>query len=237
MSEITINDVKTEIVNSIGLNTTEAAFVLNYLLEGYRDIINKLHPLMGTLSVSLIAGTQDYTLSATMEAVENVTIIGSLVRPERVTRQEILDLRRYANSGTTSGDVYCYCLEGQSLMIYPLPTSATTFTIYGQIAATTNPAFAGTETLVTDLGLVPLGPLHKCLLYYGLFRAAEYDDKTVSERSLDYLSQYNAFLIEAKKAVRRHNDRGLNPAQIGYPNRRGWPQRNDVYPSVFRYGR
>lgn len=234
MAETTVNDVKTRIVNKLGLTSTEAAYVLSYLLEGYRDICSKIHPVKSKVTVSITSGTDEYTLSATLSAIEDVTVTSSLVKPERVTREEILDLRRYANSGTTQGDVYCYSLEGQLLMIYPTPTSSSSMLIYGTLEPSTAPAFVGTEFLSTDLGLIPLGPFEKCLEYYGLWQASEYDDKQISENALGYLTLYDKFIIEAKKAFRRRAGRGLNAARVGYPVRRGYPQRNDVYPETTR---
>lgn len=234
MSEIVVSDIQTEIKNKIGLSSAESPFILNWLLEGYRDIVSKLHPMKSEVSINFVAGTDEYQLSATIDSVEDITIAGSLVKPDRVTREEILDLRRYANSGTTQGDVYCYSLEGNLLMIYPTPTSASTMLVYGTLTPTTNPAFAGTEKLATDLGLLPLGPMQKCLTYYGLWQAAEYDDKAVTENAMAYLQLYDKFIFEARKALRRRADRGLTPARIGYPVKRGFPRRNDVYPALSR---
>lgn len=234
MSEIKVSDVQTEIKNKIGLNATESAYILNWLLEGYRDIVSKLHPFKSEVSINFVAGTDEYQLSATLDSVEDVTIVGSLVKPDRVTREEILDLRRYANSGTTQGDVYCYSLEGNLLMIYPTPTSASTMLVYGTLAPTTNPAFGGTELLATDLGLLPLGPMQKALTYYGLWQASEYDDKAITENSLGYLQLYDKFVLEARVALRRRAGRGLTMARVGYPVKRGFPRRNDIYPTLSR---
>lgn len=234
MAEMTVGDTKVNIVNKIGLSSAEGSLVLVYLLEGYRDIVSKLHPFKSKVSISLVAGTDEYQLDATLGAVEDVTISNSLVKPDRVTREEILDLRRYSNSGTTQGDVYCYSLEGNLLMIYPTPTSASTMLVYGVLEPSTAPAFVGTEKLSTDLGLIPLGPLQKALEYYGLWQASEYDDKQISDNSLGYLQLYDKFVLEARKALRRRAGRGLTQARVGYPVKRGFPRRNDVYPALSR---
>ncbi len=235
MAEMTVADVQTNIVNKIGLSSTlEGSLVLTWLLEGYRDVVAKLHPLNSYVDTTLSAGTDEYQLNATLGAVDDVTILGSLVKPDHVSREEILDLRRYSNSGTTQGDVYCYNLEANLLMIYPTPTASSTFRMYGVLEPSTNPAFAGTEKLSTDLGLIPLGPLHKCLEYYGLWQASEYDDKAISENSLGYLNLYDKFIIEARRALLRRQGRTTTKARVGYPVKRGFPRRNDVYPVLSR---
>jgi hypothetical protein len=232
---MTVNDVATNIVNKIGLSSSEgSSLVLVWLLAGYRDLCSKLHPFKSKVAIAITSGVDEYQLDVTISAVEDITILNSLVKPDRVTREEILDLRRYSNSGTTQGDVYCYNLEGNLLMIYPTPTSNSTMEVYGTLEASTAPAFVGTETLSTTLGLIPLGPLQKCLEYYGLWQASEYDDKAITDNSLGYLSQYNAFILEARKALNHRAGRGFTQARVGYPVKRGFPRRNDVYPALSR---
>ncbi len=232
---MTVADVQTNVVNKIGLSSTlEGSLVLTWLLAGYRDVCSKLHPFKSKVAISLISGTDEYQLDATLSAVEDVTILGSLVKPDHVSREEILDLRRYSNSGTTQGDVYCYNLEGNLLMIYPTPTASSTLEVYGTLEPSTSPAFAGTEKLSTDLGLIPLGPLEKALEYYGLWQASEYDDKAISENSLGYLNLYDKFVAEARVALLRRQGRTRTKARVGYPVKRGFPRRNDVYPVLSR---
>lgn len=231
---MTVADVQTNITNKIGLSSAEGGLVLTYLLAAYRDVVSKLHPFKSKVNISIVAGTDEYQLDATLGSVEDVTILGSLVKPSFVSREEILDLRRYANSSTTQGDVYCYSLEGNLLMIYPVPTAASTLLVYGTLEPSTAPAFAGSEKLSTDLGLIPLGPLSKALEYYALWQASEYDDKAITDNSLGYLQLYNQFIDEAKDALRRRAGRRLTTARVGYPARRGFPTRNDTYPRIPR---
>ena len=235
MAEMTVADVQALVVNKIGLSSTlEGSTVLSYLLEGYRDIVSKLHPFKSKVAISITIGVDEYQLDATLGSVEDVTVLLSLVKPERVTREEILDLRRYSNSGTTQGDVYCYSLEGNLLMLYPTPTGNSTMEVYGTLEPSTAPAFAGTEKLSTDLGLIPLGPLQKCLEYFALWQTSEYDDKQISENSIGYLGLYDKFIAEARVALLRRRGRTQTQARVGYPVKRGFPRRNDIYPTLSR---
>lgn len=228
-----VSDLQTNIVNKIGLASTEAGLVLTYLTQGFRDLNNKIHFNIGIADLDILDGIDDYTIDGAIESIEDVTILGSLVKPDRVTREEIYDLRRYANSGTAQGDTYCYCLYGNLFQIYPTPTADSTMRI-AYVNCITTDVLGSSDDLSVDLGMLPLGPLSKALEYYGLWQAAEYDDKGMSQRAQDYLTQYDKFVSEARIAVRRRSGRGFVGAQAGYPVRRGFPRRNDVYPTVSR---
>jgi hypothetical protein len=235
MAETLVSDIQTNIKNKIGLSSAEGSLVLTWLTQGYRDILEKTHFYVSKTTISLTATVDEFQLATTISEIDDVTVTTSLVKPDRVTYEEILDLRRYANSGTSEGDVYCYAIYGNLLAIYPTPTTTTTMTIYYIAEPTTLGAdFGGSEKLITDLHMLPYEPLRRALEYYGLWQAAEYDDKTTSAAAKGYLDLYEKFIIEARKAVRRRSGRGLLPARVGYPVKRGYPQRNDQYPSVSR---
>ncbi len=226
-----VSNLATNITNKIGLSSSEGSLVLTWLTQGYRDLISKI-PLfyIQTTTIAITTAADDYQLAATVGAIEEVTVLTSTVKPTRVSREEIQDLRRYANSGASTGDLYAYCIEGNLLSVYPYPTSSYSISITYTAEATVSD-FAGTENLVTDLKMLPLGPLAKALEYYGLWQAAEYDDKGFSQRASDYMNQYEQFAREARKVVRQRASRHLLGKEAGYPSRRGFPQRNDVYPS------
>ena len=229
-----VSNLQTNVINKIGLSSSaEGSLVLTWLTEGYRDLLQRTRFFVSSTDIDLISGTDEYQIDTTIEQIEDATILGSLVKPDFVTREEILDLRRYANSGTTQGDVYCYNIDGNLLMIYPNPTADSTMHIY-YIAQWTLSDFAGTEDLVADLNCVPVGPIAKALEYYALWQASEYDDKQVTDNSTQYLQMYETFVVQVKKAVMKRSHRQPPMARVGYPVKRGFPRRNDVYPALSR---
>lgn len=226
-----VSDTQAKIIAKIGLSTAEAPTVLTYLTGGYRDLLSKIHFEVQTTDITIVSGTDEVTLGATIGAIDNFTIVGSVVKPIKVSRDELYNLRRANQVGVAPGDIYRFALEGRLLQVYPTPSADVSI----HIAYTLEPSdtdFDGTEDLSADLGLVPLGPLEKCLEYYGLWQAAEYDDKGISQRALDYMNQYDKFIIEARTAVLRLQGRTLTPTSVGYPSRRRFPRRNDTYPQI-----
>jgi hypothetical protein len=247
---VLISDIQTDVAQRIGLSTAEAAYILPWLTYGYRDLLSKTAFYQESLNIVVNIGVTDVPFSTDIAEIKDVTVIGSLVKPDSVSREEILDLRRYANSGTSQGDIYCYNIEGGMLSVYPAPTQAITMTFYyvpefdaadadvglpeaAELSAAGD-SFDGTEDLKLDLHMQPLGPLSKCLLYYGLWQASEYDDKKISENSLQYKQLYDGFVTEAKKAVNKTRGRTLKPARTGYPVKRAFPRRTDTYPALSR---
>jgi hypothetical protein len=231
---VLVSDLQTTIEKKFGLNhTAEGTYVLKWISEAYRDLHNKIHLGPASISVSITSGTNEYTLATTIEAVEEATVIGSTVKPARVSVAEILDRRRFVNSGVAPGDLFVYAIEGNLLMVYPDPTANYTLTLYGTTEPSTTD-FVGTENLTSVLGLIPLQPLLKCLDTFTSARAAEYDDKTLSERAQEYWAQYAQDIKAARRAVRRRAGRGLTGFRAGYPDHTGFPKRNDVYPQLDR---
>ena len=244
-----VSDVQSRIVNKIGLSPNEEGLVLQWLTDGYRDFLGKtgFYQQSGTITIPIGESDVDFVMDdgAHVSEVKDVTVIGSFVKPDQVTREELLDLRRYSNSGTSQGDIYCFSIDGGMLGVYPTPqTEAIQMTIYfvpetdtaesGDTGAIEEDAFTGSENLVTDLKMVPLGALSKCLEYYGLWQAAEYDDETLATNAIAYKQLYDGFVTEAKKAVKKRSSRGLRAARTGYPVKRAFPRRTDVYPALSR---
>lgn len=238
MAEPTTGDLKTDILNKMGLSSSaEGSLVLGWLLKGYRDLNDRLRFYVASTTVSLTAtDPADYQLAITTSEILDVTIGTSLVKPRRVTREEILDMRRFNNAGVVPGDVYSYCIEGNLLQVYPTPSTTITLTIYyiGEPSQTST-AFAGTETLSTTLHMVPLGPLSDALEAYATWRAVEYDDKDVAGQNVQQArAAYLEAVQNARVALRKRGGRGLTGAKVGYPDKAGYPRRNDVYPTVSR---
>lgn len=223
-------------MTKIGLSSTsEGSLVLGWLLKGYRDLNDKLRFYIQSTSLVLTAtDPADYQLAITTSEILDVTISTSLVKPRRVTREEILDMRRFNNAGVVPGDVYSYCIEGNLVMIYPTPTTSITLTLY-YIAepSQTLTAFVGSEKLSTDLHMIPLQPLSDALEAYATWRAVEYDDKDVAGQNASNAYQmYLSARHEAQVALRKRAGRGYTGAKVGYPDKAGYPRRNDVYPTV-----
>jgi hypothetical protein len=237
-----ISDLQADIVSRIGLSTTEAVYVLTWLTYGYRDLLSKTSFYQESMTVTVDIGVSDMSFPSDIGEIKDVTVIGSLVKPDSVTREEILDLRRYGNSGTSQGDIYCYNIEGGMLSVYPTPTQNITLTFYYTPEFDTSDddsglpdedVFTGSENLKTALHMTPLGPLAKALLYYGLWQACEYDQEKL-QPALQYKALYDGFITEAKKAVNKSRARTLKPARTGYPVKRAFPRRTDVYPALSR---
>lgn len=224
----TVNALKINIRNKLGMAISESALILTYLTQGYRDLLSRTGFYQQTTTVAITSGTASYELAATIGEIEDLTIVGSSVKPDRVTREEMNDLRRAASTGA-AGDVWCYSLEGNYLMLYPTPTSSFNITIF-YVAEYAITDLAGTEAIAADLKMVPQGPLAEALEQYGMMRSLEYIDHGPSKRSQQAREEYESLVIKARKAVRQRSGRGLLGAKVGYPARRGYPSANSVYP-------
>jgi hypothetical protein len=152
----------------------------------------------------VVAGTQEYTYKL-------------------VSLDDILE----RNAATANDTVRLIAQDGDFLVVYPTPASATTLEY----------EFVPRPTAMTldshDPSTVTYGGLrtewHRAVQYYMLWQAAEYDQAQSAQNVEYYQKQYEREIIQTRKDKRRLSGRRLSPARVGYPGV-NIGRRNDVYP-------
>jgi hypothetical protein len=125
------------------LDETTAAFwtdaeLMKLLYEGAKDVARKSECLRTSATISAVAGTQSYTMATDIIRVHRVEHYntgqsGSNVRRLLYVDRDSMDAFWW-NQQNTSGDPQVFTMWGYppslSLVVYPVPVSAGTFTVY-----------------------------------------------------------------------------------------------------------
>lgn len=221
----------------LGLDTTsggtEESQLIAWLNEGVVDVLLRARVNVNSATMSLSAGTSDYTLDSTTLAINDITYTsaagtsGSLIR---VTPEDILRFR--TGTPATGATVRYYALNGHDLlMVYPTPSAADTLTIYYVPRPT---ALSSTSSTAHDPSSETYGGIpseyHKAIELYALAQAAEFTDHKPSQYGARYKAEYEGKLLEIRRAMRHKGGRSLGPAIVG--KRRPLVGDNSQYPAA-----
>lgn len=212
---------------------TEETQLIAWLNEGVIDVLLRARVNVNSATMSLSAGTSDYTLDSTTLAIQDITYTatdgtnGTLIR---VTPEDILRFR--TATPATGAHTRYYALNGHDLlMVYPTPSSADTLTIYYVPRPT---ALSSTSSTAHDPSSETYGGIpteyHKAIELYALAQAAEFTDHKPSQYGARYKAEYEGKLVEIKRAMRHKGGRSLGPAIIG--KRRPLIGDNSQYPTT-----
>lgn len=215
----TLAVLQSNVAAMLGLDNSaspgDQGLITNWLNEGYTDVLLRTHCKVGTTTLNLTAGTGDYTLAASILTTLDLYLTsgGTNYRFERSTPQEILSYRLNAATSIPR----CYAVAGANLlMLYPVPLSADTLTIY-QVAAPTALS-AGTD-VPSD---VP-AEQHKLIEWYACWRGADYDDDSTSNQGDRYKTMYLDGIKEFRRLIQRKGGSRLAPARLRGRRRTGLP--------------
>lgn len=232
-----------ETSRAFGLDDTagsdELILMQKWLKRGIVDVLVKTRCYVDIGQMTLSAGVSDYRTDSTVLALLNVTIpdtLGTSVELDVLPMDEILPY--LSDVIATSASPTKVAIEGTLMRIAPKPASAVTLTYI----FVPRPTSMGTDGTKANDALDPSDATyggiaeeyHDTILAYMAWQASMYDDKSTALRPSDYRQAYEGLCKDVRKQQRRKAGRGLHRGRVGYPDRGGYPTRNDVYPSPRR---
>jgi hypothetical protein len=208
--------MKTSVSGILGLDTTASGAddveLGKKLNDAVRDFLVRTHAKVSTATMTLTAGTGDYTLPVETLAIQDFAG-ASTTRLERTSPAEILDRRRASSSTGTGAVNYLYALNGADLlMLYPTPGSADVLTIYyvpkpTEMTGSNDPSNA-------TYGGIPV-EYHPALEEYAKWKMADYDDDSSSSMGMSYQAEYMRLVRDAKRNIRQRGGRTLGRVNVG----------------------
>lgn len=198
----TFAQLKARVARRLGsFNVTDNATELGeHLNDAVRDVLLETGVKVTTATVSLTAGTVDYTLDAAVLRIKSVTFDDN---PDWVLEQVSpgeMDELRGRGAASTSGRLWYYALEGADLfMVYPAPSAAGTLNLRVVQKPTEMSSDAHDPSNVT-YGGIPV-EFHPALEEYALWKMADQDDDSTSDMGERYRQGYERWLTKIRRAV------------------------------------
>jgi hypothetical protein len=225
------------VARKMGLKTTagsdDLAFLQDLANAAVVEVLLRTHAFVDIGEMTLISGTAEYRLDSNILAVDD----GRGANPAGIGNYKIVPLEemiRRQSAGYVGPSARQVCaFDGDLLIVSPTPAdSATVIRFYYVPKPTVMSADSHDPSDITYGGIRT--EYHRALEYYMLWQAAEDVEKTSPMRPTDY---FEIFQGECKLVRDRRwamQGRKLAPAQVGYPDSRREPLRNDVYPQQVR---
>lgn len=214
---MTLAELLADVQANVGMSTTagspERTRLIRYLNEGVEKVLIDTHCDIRKGTLITTAGVGDYYWDEEVLEVTEINITsdadGMTRSPERASPGEIDEMRRSEGSPP----VRYYALDGNLLMLYPIPDSTDTVSI--RYIQDPDPMTTDTDDpSVAAFGSIPK-IFHTGIVYWASKRAAESDDKQVTGLGKYYLDEYNREIIWARGRVSRLGGRRLAPARLG----------------------
>lgn len=213
-----LTEFRAEVSSVLSLNlsdATELARIDQWINDGVVEVLGETGSKVTSTSVSLTAGTGDYSLSATVMRLVWVQNSDSY-ELQVSTPDEIRRKRLNAASDVTRE----YALDGSDLlMVYPTPSANATLTVY----YVPRPAVLATGA---DTPSELPAEFHRCVALYALWRGADYDDDQSSAQGTRYAQMFEQELARCRKRLNMKGGRKLAPARVS--TRVRVPSRNDI---------
>lgn len=193
--------------------TNDATFLGELANEAVRDVLLQTGVKVKTGTVTLTAGTADYTIDDEILLIKNIYYDGTVDRRlVQLSPEQLLEKRIY---GSSSGDtVTFYALEGNDLLrLYPTPSSAGTiqFTFVGKPTEMSSDAH---DPSSATYGGIPT-EFHPALLAYMYWKAASADDDSSSGQGERYREQYEREIKKVRRYVNGKGNVRLPRARVG----------------------
>ena len=208
----TLAQYRTAVSGKIGLDNSVAGdqtAIDLWVNEGVTDVILRSKCQMAAATITLTAGTPDYTMDTAILAIyaAYVNTGGIPYWLEFTSVDEILAMRRTTTANVSPAQFYA--VGGSNLfLIYPTPASSSdSVTIY----YTARPS---TLSLSSDSPSTIPSEFHKAVEYYALAQAADYSDDNTSQGGAVYMQQYELWLRRVKKWVAFKGSHRLPKAMV-----------------------
>ncbi|MBI3936417.1 MAG: hypothetical protein HY323_05525 [Betaproteobacteria bacterium] len=215
--------LRSRVSKKIGLDETaagaEEVLLDSWLNEAVEQVLLRSRCFVKKATITLTKDVNEYELDTVLSGgtLSVLKLINSDSVPlERVSPEEMADLRRSTASGTQA---WKYALDGANLlMIWPTPTAAGTLTVY-HVPRPTAMTTGANDPSTATYGGIP-AEFHKLLEFYGLWQAADFDDDASSQVGTLYRAAFDRGLAEMRRALRQRGGRKLGPARLVSSKRR-----------------
>lgn len=215
-----LTQLRTQVQKKLGLDTTvsgsEESLVDSWLNAGIVDVLMRTRCNVNCADMTFTAGTWKYTLPTSALSVLDMNVTsatdGQGNSIQRTTPAEILRMR---NQSTSTGTrVTWYALNGNDLlMVYPTPAATDTLEIF-YVPRPTAMSATGNDPSTETYGGVP-SEYHHAIELYALGQGGEYTDHAPSQFGARFKAEYQAWLVDIRRAARRKGGRNAGRAVIG----------------------
>ena len=224
-----LTTLKLRVQSSVGLAGATAGAEAT-LIEGWADeavlkFLQKTKAVKQTASLTLTAGTADYTIDASILAFEDIYLVPVSGYEQMLTPEDTYAIRamRRASSPVIASPPSFYAYEGNMLLLYPTPASSsdTLHMVYvGKPSGTFVGAAGSVSWLDATLGNIPT-QYHDILESYVKMKAAQYSNDAPSQMGQTYKAEWEAGLIETK--VTEAKRAGVRTGYASHKGRRPIP--------------
>lgn len=220
----TLTQLRTAIAFELGADNTTSSTdqtQIDYRInEGVTKVLQQTHCKVVCADLTMTSGTWKYTLPTSALAIKEVfvTSSGSDYRMERVTTEEIINLR--LTDSTSQSPSRLYSVEGSNLLlVWPTPSAADTLEIF----YVPQPATLSTGT---DTPSEVPSEHHSVIESYALWKLSSAMDDVTSAQGQRYRDDFMNGIAQIKKANRNKGGRRLARATVG--RRRYRPRDNSA---------
>lgn len=236
---MTRGDFIFECSRALGLDDTaggdELTLMQRWANRGVVDVLVRTGCFVELGDMTLTDSQTDYRIDSSILAIKNVHIT-STVDSTQVSPIEVVDMQtvdEYLDANPAASDPTMMAFYDTLLRVAPVPAGANTIRFY-YVPRPTEMTDDANDPSTTTYGGIPV-EYHEAILYYMLWKGAEYDDKQAALKPQEYRQAYEGLLNDINKQSRHKSGRGMNPARVGYPRRSRFPySRNDIYPPYRR---
>lgn len=219
---------RTAISSKVGLDNSTAGdqgLIDLWVNEGVTDVLMRTECRMRSATMTLTAGTNDYTLDTSIMKIYDayVTVSGIAYWLEVCTVDDMLAMRRTTTANVSPAQFYA--VGGADLfMIYPTPATADTVNIY----YVPRPAVLSVSS---DTPSEIPSEFQKAVEFYALREAADMSDDQSSQGGATYQAIYEQWLRRINRWVWMKGNHRLprasvrrNRATIPFHDRSRYPQ-------------
>lgn len=196
----------------------------SWINEGVREVLIRTYCYVAAADVQTTIDEWQYDLSQNVMVIKNLWRDGG-DRMERVSAEELIDLRRTSGSGSSS--TLRWAFEGANmLLLWPTPTAVYDLDFL-YVPRPTEMSFDSHDPSNATYGGVPV-ELHKGIELWALANASDHEHETTTQRGISYLAQFDEWVRRVARPYMNRRAGDLPRARVG--RRALIPSRNDTYP-------
>ncbi len=211
--------LRNKVQQKLGLDATAASaeetLLTEWINEAIVDVLLRTRVNVNKATMTTTADEGDYTLSSSALTIEDLsyeTASGMPVSLQRTTPDQIMRMRTITPAVNSNPRFYAF--NGSDMfMFYPTSSTVDTITVY-YVPRPTAMSISSHDPSNETYGGIP-SEYHKAIELYALAEAAEFTDHQPSGFGAAFRQQYEAKLVELKRAKRHRGGRSLGNATLG----------------------